>query len=32
MKRIITLTVLNQSGVLNRITGLFTKRHYNIES
>ncbi|ASB88038.1 acetolactate synthase small subunit [Bacillus sonorensis] len=32
MKRIITLTVLNQTGVLNRITGLFTKRHYNIES
>lgn len=32
MKRIITLTVLNQSGVLNRITGLFTKRNYNIES
>jgi acetolactate synthase-1/3 small subunit len=32
MKRIISLTVLNQTGVLNRITGLFTKRHYNIES
>nr|WGD89761.1 acetolactate synthase small subunit [Bacillus subtilis] len=32
MKRIITLTVVNRSGVLNRITGLFTKRHYNIES
>lgn len=32
MKRIITLTVMNRSGVLNRITGLFTKRHYNIES
>ncbi|MDX8359387.1 MULTISPECIES: acetolactate synthase small subunit [Bacillaceae] len=32
MKRIITLTVNNRSGVLNRITGLFTKRHYNIES
>lgn len=32
LKRIITLTVVNRSGVLNRITGLFTKRHYNIES
>ncbi|MDQ0858178.1 acetolactate synthase small subunit [Bacillus sp. V2I10] len=32
MKRILTLTVNNRSGVLNRITGLFTKRHYNIES
>jgi acetolactate synthase I/III small subunit len=32
MKRILSLTVLNQTGVLNRITGLFTKRHYNIES
>lgn len=32
MKRIITITVMNRSGVLNRITGLFTKRHYNIES
>ena len=32
MKRIITLTVNNQAGVMNRITGLFTKRHYNIES
>ncbi|MFC4320990.1 acetolactate synthase small subunit [Litchfieldia salsa] len=32
MKRIITLTVNNRAGVLNRITGLFTKRHYNIES
>ncbi|MDF0726724.1 acetolactate synthase small subunit [Cytobacillus sp. S13-E01] len=32
MKRIITLTVHNRAGVLNRITGLFTKRHYNIES
>ncbi|MBD1381167.1 acetolactate synthase small subunit [Metabacillus arenae] len=32
MKRIITITVHNHSGVLNRITGLFTKRHYNIES
>ncbi|MRX74211.1 acetolactate synthase small subunit [Bacillus lacus] len=32
MKRIITVTVNNRSGVLNRITGLFTKRHFNIES
>jgi acetolactate synthase I/III small subunit len=32
MKRILSLTVLNQTGVLNRITGLFSKRHYNIES
>ncbi|MFY4774685.1 acetolactate synthase small subunit [Metabacillus sp. RGM 3146] len=32
MKRIITVTVLNRPGVLNRITGLFTKRLYNIES
>lgn len=32
MKRIISLTVLNQSGVLNRITGLFSKRDFNIES
>lgn len=32
MKRIITLTVNNRAGVLNRITGLFMKRQYNIES
>jgi acetolactate synthase-1/3 small subunit len=32
VKRIISLTVLNQSGVLNRITGLFSKRDFNIES
>ncbi|MFT4416522.1 acetolactate synthase small subunit [Fredinandcohnia humi] len=32
MKRIITLLVNNRAGVLNRITGLLTKRHYNIES
>jgi acetolactate synthase-1/3 small subunit len=32
MKRIVTATVLNQSGVLNRVTGLMTKRQFNIES
>ena len=32
MKRIIQLTVLNRPGVLNRITNLFSKRNYNIES
>ncbi|MFA8439468.1 acetolactate synthase small subunit [Pueribacillus sp. YX66] len=32
MKRIITLTVNNRAGVMNRITGLFMKRQYNIES
>jgi acetolactate synthase I/III small subunit len=32
MKRTISLTVLNRPGVLNRITNLFTKRNYNIES
>ncbi|GGG15108.1 acetolactate synthase small subunit [Lysinibacillus alkalisoli] len=32
MKRVITLTVLNQSGVLNRITGMLMKRQFNIES
>ena len=32
MKRIISLHVLNKPGVLNRITNLFSKRNYNIES
>ncbi|WP_174729743.1 acetolactate synthase small subunit [Mesobacillus harenae] len=32
MKRIITLSVRNRPGVLNRITNLFSKRNYNIES
>ncbi|TCP28927.1 acetolactate synthase small subunit [Scopulibacillus darangshiensis] len=32
MKRIVTATVMNQSGVLNRITGTLAKRRYNIES
>ncbi|WP_088008806.1 acetolactate synthase small subunit [Indiicoccus explosivorum] len=32
MKRIITATVINQSGVLNRVTGLLMKRQFNIES
>lgn len=32
MRRIITVTVLNQSGVLNRVTGLLMKRQFNIES
>lgn len=32
MKRVITVTVINQSGVLNRVTGLLMKRQYNIES
>lgn len=32
MKRIVTLTVNNRPGVLNRITNLFSKRNYNIES
>ena len=31
-KGILTLTVNNRPGVLNRITNLFTKRNYNIES
>ncbi|MEC1177327.1 acetolactate synthase small subunit [Metasolibacillus meyeri] len=32
MRRVITVTVINQSGVLNRITGLLMKRQFNIES
>lgn len=32
MKRILTAVVNNESGVLNRVTGLFSKRHFNIES
>ena len=32
MKRIVTATVRNQSGVLNRITGVMTRRQFNIES
>lgn len=32
MKRVITVTVMNQSGVLNRVTGLLMKRQFNIES
>ena len=31
VKRIVTATVRNQSGVLNRITGVMTRRHFNIE-
>lgn len=32
MKRIVTATVLNQSGVLNRVTGVLSKRQFNIDS
>ncbi|TCT25076.1 acetolactate synthase small subunit [Melghiribacillus thermohalophilus] len=32
MRRIITTFVNNRSGVLSRITGLFSRRGYNIES
>lgn len=32
MKRVLTVTVNNNPGVLNRITGLFARRQFNIES
>jgi len=32
MRRIITAKVRNRGGVLNRITGMFNKRQFNIES
>ncbi|WP_020008773.1 acetolactate synthase small subunit [Salinicoccus albus] len=32
MQRVITATVQNSSGVLNRITGMMSKRAFNIES
>src|SRR5690625_5007176 len=32
MQRIITLTVRNRSGVLNRVTGMLHRRQFNIES
>lgn len=32
MQRVITLTVQNSSGVLNRVTGMLAKRGFNIES
>src|SRR5699024_2367498 len=32
MKRIITATVQDQSGVLNRITGMLHRRQFNIDS
>lgn len=32
MQRIITLTVQNRSGVLNRVTGMLHRRQFNIES
>ncbi|GER67146.1 acetolactate synthase small subunit [Weizmannia acidilactici] len=32
MKRIVVATVLNQSGVLNKITGVLAKRQFNIDS
>lgn len=32
MRRIITATVQNRSGVLNRVTGMMQRRQFNIES
>ena len=32
MKQTISVLVENQAGVLNRITGLFSRRAFNIES
>jgi acetolactate synthase-1/3 small subunit len=32
VKRTITALVTNRSGVLNRVTGLFSRRKFNIES
>lgn len=32
MKRIITMTVQDRSGILNRITGMLSRRQFNIES
>lgn len=32
MKRIISATVMNQTGVLNRITGVLSRRRFNIEN
>lgn len=32
MRRIVTATVRNQSGVLNRVTGVLAKRQFNIDS
>ncbi|MFW6034712.1 MAG: acetolactate synthase small subunit [Halothermotrichaceae bacterium] len=32
MRHILSVTVTNQPGVLNRITGLFSRRNYNIDS
>ena len=32
MKQTISILVENQAGVLNKITGLFSRRAFNIES